>query len=75
MVVEPPSRIAPLRHLDVVKHLSPLFPRLAQPAQEGPDPPDRRIAAVRQMLVIIGESEEQVPVIEVGRQGPLQLLE
>ena len=75
MVVEAPSRIAPLRHIDVVKQMSPLFPRFAQPAQEGPDPPDRRIAAVRQVLVIIGEGEEQVPVIEVGRQGPFQLLE
>ena len=75
MVVEPPSRIAPLRHIDVVEQLSPLFPGLAQPAQEGPDPPDRRLTAVRQMLVIIGESEEQVPVIKVGRQSPFQLLE
>ena len=74
MVMEPPARVAPFGHINIVERLSPALPSGPEFGEKGADLPHRLVPALGQVLVVIGQGDVQVPVVKVGRQGALQLL-
>ena len=75
MVVEPAARTSALCHINIVEQLSSGLSGLPQFGEERPYSPDGRLPVLRQVRIIIGQGNEQVPVVKIGRQSPFQLLE